>query len=53
MKLSAIDPTRRLRLDELDLYDPGFYAEGDPHQVWYQLRSEEPVRWQRSSSLYV
>jgi cytochrome P450 len=27
------------------LTDPGFFADGDPHPLWRQLRREDPVHW--------
>ena len=31
-------------LDALDLTDPGFYSDGDPHSAWQALRLRDPVR---------
>jgi len=27
------------------LTDPGFFVDGDPHQLWKHLRAEDPVHW--------
>ncbi|MEO6502204.1 MAG: cytochrome P450 [Jatrophihabitantaceae bacterium] len=35
-----------LGLEQLDLFDPRFYAEGDPHPVWAQLRAHAPLHHQ-------
>jgi cytochrome P450 len=33
-------------LDTVDLADPCWYRDGDPHTVWQAMREREPVRWQ-------
>lgn len=30
---------------EINLVDPTLYSEGDPHEVWHWLRTNDPVRW--------
>jgi cytochrome P450 len=44
MRISAtcrpVDPAT------VNLYDPTFYATGDPHGVWRALRATGPVHWQ-------
>ena len=41
--LDSADPDS-IDLDALDLTDPGFYSDGDPHSAWHALRLREPVR---------
>src|SRR5919199_1755213 len=43
MKLSVPNPDQQIDLSEIDLLDPQFYAMGDPHSVWFHLRSTAPV----------
>lgn len=44
MRLPAT--VRRLDISGINLYDPAWYATGDPHSAWYTLRAECPVYWQ-------
>ena len=34
--------------DDLNLTDPQFFAEGDPHAIWARLRQTDPVHWTES-----
>ncbi|MGW2636935.1 cytochrome P450 [Streptomyces sp. NPDC001348] len=34
-------------LSSADLFDPGFFATGDPHGVWRTMREKAPVHWQQ------
>ena len=34
-----------MRLADIDLYDPGVYERGVPHDAFRVLRTEAPVRW--------
>lgn len=43
MRLSVPDPNQPIDLSSVDLLDPHFYAEGDPHSVWFHLRRSAPV----------
>lgn len=45
MRITAPGPEDRVDLAGIDLVDPDFYAEGDPHLVWQTLRAEAPVFW--------
>lgn len=31
--------------DDIDLTNPVFFADGDPHAIWRRLRREDPVHW--------
>ncbi|MDG4765806.1 cytochrome P450 [Solwaraspora sp. WMMD406] len=33
-------------IDKVDLFDPGWYADGDPHPVWHWLRVNAPAHRQ-------
>jgi cytochrome P450 len=43
MRITAPSWASRVRLDEIDLADPGLYVNGDAHLVWQTLRAECPV----------
>ena len=43
MKLSTPNPDQSIDLLDVDLLNPHFYANGDPHAVWYYLRHNAPV----------
>jgi cytochrome P450 len=34
-----------MRQDDLDITDPGFFAEGDPHAILARWRRDDPVHW--------
>jgi cytochrome P450 len=46
MRITAPQAAPRIPLAEIDLYDPGLFANGDPHLVWLTLREQAPVFWQ-------
>ncbi|MFD4757012.1 cytochrome P450 [Streptomyces sp. NPDC058426] len=33
-------------LEKIDLFDPGLYADGDPHPIWKVMRAQAPVHHQ-------
>ncbi|MFD7451656.1 cytochrome P450 [Kitasatospora sp. NPDC059827] len=43
MRITAQPDPERIDPDTVDLGDPAFYAEGDPHPVWTVMRREAPV----------
>ncbi|RAO12508.1 cytochrome P450 [Micromonospora noduli] len=45
MRLSS--GAEHVDLTTVNLYDPSWYATGDPHSAWRQLRAEQPVYWQQ------
>ncbi len=47
MRITSPAPGARVPLEEIDLYDPRLYSEGDPHLAWLTLRQEAPVFWQQ------
>ena len=46
MRITAPSPSERIPREQIDLFSPSLYTEGDPHLVWQTLRREEPVFWQ-------
>jgi len=46
MRITVPSPAQRIPLEQIDLYSPRLYSDGDPHLVWQTLRCEEPVFWQ-------
>ncbi|MET9658029.1 cytochrome P450 [Streptomyces sp. NPDC006510] len=40
-------PESAVPVEDIDLYDPRTFSEGDPHAIWRTLRHEEPVFWQQ------
>jgi cytochrome P450 len=34
-----------MRQDDIDLTNPVFFAQGDPHAIWNRLRTEDPIHW--------
>jgi cytochrome P450 len=38
-----------LASQDLNLTNPAFFAEGDPHALWRRLRAEDPVHWTQTS----
>ncbi len=48
MRLTAESTT--VAPETIDLFDPGFYAVGDPHAAWRTLREHSPVHWQQVDS---
>ena len=47
MKLSTHNLDQFFDLSRVDLFDPHFFATGDPHAVWHFLRSQAPILAQR------
>lgn len=47
MKIGELSADARVEFAGIRLFDPHFYASGDPHLVWKTLREEEPVRWEQ------
>jgi cytochrome P450 len=43
MRITAPPPSERIPLEEIDLYSPSLYSDGDAHVVWQTLRHEAPV----------
>lgn len=43
MRISVPGPSDRVPLDQIDLYSPRTFSEGDPHLLWQTLRREAPV----------
>jgi cytochrome P450 len=46
MRLSHPENPESIDLDSVDLTDPTFHGEGDPHAIWQAMRQRDPVRWQ-------
>ena len=44
MRMSTPTDPASIDLDALDLTDPGFYSDGEPHAAWHALRERAPVR---------
>jgi cytochrome P450 len=47
MRITRPRATDRMPLQDIDLYDPGTFTDGDPHLAWQTLRNEAPVCWQQ------
>jgi cytochrome P450 len=47
MRITSPPPSHRVPLEQIDLYSPSLFSDGDPHAVWQTLRVEEPVFWQQ------
>jgi cytochrome P450 len=47
MRLAAPAGDARIDPDSVDMIDPTWQSEGDPHAVWHSMRRYDPVRWQR------
>ena len=37
-----------MRLDDIDVLDPGLFADGPPHDLFERMRAEAPVRWNKT-----
>ncbi len=37
-----------MSLEEIDVLDPGLFADGPPHELFERMRAEAPVRWNRT-----
>ena len=37
-----------MSLEEIDVLDPGLFADGPPHELFERMRAEEPVRWNKT-----
>lgn len=46
MRLTVPSGTLDLDLDQVDLFDPHLYADGDPHPIWALMRERAPVHHQ-------
>jgi len=46
VRITTPDPSSRVELSTIDLYDPSVFCDGDPHLSWQTLRDEQPVFWQ-------
>jgi cytochrome P450 len=46
MRLAPPPTDTQIDLDRVDLADSELYSDGEPHEVWRQMRSLDPVRWQ-------
>ncbi|MCF3121562.1 cytochrome P450 [Streptomyces arenae] len=46
MRITAPTAPDRVDLDRIDLLDPRFHADGDPHTVWAALRDRAPLHRQ-------
>jgi cytochrome P450 len=44
MRMTTPTDPASVDLDALDLTDPGFYSDGEPHAAWHALRERAPVR---------
>lgn len=47
MRITAPTAPHRVDLDRVDLLDPRFHAEGDPHTVWAAMRLRDPLHHQQ------
>lgn len=43
MRITSPSPLERIPLEQIDLYAPQLYSNGDPHLIWQTLRREAPV----------
>ncbi|MFF2081808.1 cytochrome P450 [Kitasatospora sp. NPDC058162] len=46
MRITSSGLSADIDLDAIDLFDPGFYATGDPHPVWKLMREKAPAHRQ-------
>ncbi len=46
MKVTAVVPDESVDPATVDLFDPAFYATGDPHPVWATMRASAPLHRQ-------
>ena len=38
-----------MNLDDIDLRNPDLYLDGTPHEIFTQMRKEDPVHWNREA----
>ena len=38
-----------MKLEQIDIIDPGLFADGPPHELFAQMRAEAPVRWNETA----
>ncbi len=50
MKLSHSANLTAIDLDQIDLRDPYFHGNADPHLLWHMMRREKPVYWQSTNN---
>ncbi|GGN43628.1 cytochrome P450 [Streptomyces fuscichromogenes] len=50
MRITARNPSERVRLDGINLTEKSVYAQGDAHLAWQTLRAESPLFWQSRSA---
>lgn len=46
MRMSKVVDSSQVDPNSIDLLNPGFYGEGDPHLVWDAMRKRDPIHWQ-------
>jgi cytochrome P450 len=46
MRITAAEHQADVDLDSVDLFDPGLYADGDPHSIWAVMRESAPLHRQ-------
>jgi cytochrome P450 len=49
MKITEMTDVPDIELAEVDLFDPEFFADGEPHPVWAALRTRAPLHRQELS----
>jgi cytochrome P450 len=47
MRLTAPESEAWIDPDSVDMVDPAWQSEGNPHAVWQSMRRHNPVHWQR------
>lgn len=47
MKISVVNDLQPLNPADFDLFDPQFYAHGDPHPLWASMRADYPLHRQK------
>lgn len=45
--MSRVPTVNDIDLDEVDLMDPAWFADGPPHELFAQMRRDAPVRWNK------
>ncbi|MCJ1681151.1 cytochrome P450 [Streptomyces sp. APSN-46.1] len=46
MRITVPGQDPEVDLEKIDLFDPGLYADGDPHPIWKVMRERAPVHHQ-------
>lgn len=49
MRITSVPQTSVPHPRDVDLSDPAFYATGDPHSLWAQMRAHHPLHRQELS----